>query len=208
MRRTHGVRRPISLKPKVCPERGGVDATGISVKAGAHYPGRSAELLERANGVERRRDDLAEVSRGHSSRDPHGKGPNQMETTETVFTKSDGAPERIAMSGSLTRKSPTSSRRGLREWSKSDVESKSLSRSRFGAKLPPNGTAGYVNRMSGGVGAGEGNLPGYPIGKKIVTVWLHDLRFSRSRRVSGFPRRREGGGLMSNAGDRCYVGES
>jgi hypothetical protein len=86
-----------------------------------------------------------------------------METTETGFTKSDGVPERIAMSGSLTRKTLTGSRRVPRKWNKSDVEQKSLSRSRSGAKLPPNGTAGCVNRTSGGVGAGEGNLPGYPM---------------------------------------------
>jgi hypothetical protein len=40
MRRTHGVRRRLSLKPEVCTERARVDAAGISVKAGAQYSGR------------------------------------------------------------------------------------------------------------------------------------------------------------------------
>ena len=58
-----------------------------------------------------------------------------METAETVFTKSDGVPERVAISGWPTRKSLAGSRREPREWHKSDVEQKSLSRSRFGANL-------------------------------------------------------------------------
>ncbi|MDO9470990.1 MAG: hypothetical protein Q7J23_09790, partial [Nitrosomonas sp.] len=42
MRRHGGVRRPISSKPETCIERRNVDLTGISVKVGASYPGRSA----------------------------------------------------------------------------------------------------------------------------------------------------------------------
>ena len=41
-RRRCGVRRPISSKPNTCTEHNGVDPTGISVKVGASYPGRSA----------------------------------------------------------------------------------------------------------------------------------------------------------------------
>jgi hypothetical protein len=44
-----------------------VDAAGIWGEGHAHYPGRSANL-PRATGVERRRDGLVEVSRGHTSR--------------------------------------------------------------------------------------------------------------------------------------------
>ena len=52
-----------------------VDAAGISVKAGAQYPGRSASL-PRATGVERRWEERAEVSRGHSRSIDRTKGPN------------------------------------------------------------------------------------------------------------------------------------
>jgi hypothetical protein len=40
-RRHAGVRRPKSPKPETCTERHGVDPTGISVKVGVQYPGRS-----------------------------------------------------------------------------------------------------------------------------------------------------------------------
>ena len=40
-RRCTGVRWPKSSKPKTCTERYDVDPTGISVKVGAQYPGRS-----------------------------------------------------------------------------------------------------------------------------------------------------------------------
>ncbi|WP_255503042.1 group II intron maturase-specific domain-containing protein [Cupriavidus sp. UME77] len=42
MRRCIGARWPESPKPSTCTERCGVDPTGISVKVGASYPGRSA----------------------------------------------------------------------------------------------------------------------------------------------------------------------
>lgn len=41
MRRRIGVRWRYSLKPETCTERYDVDPTGISVKVGASYPGRS-----------------------------------------------------------------------------------------------------------------------------------------------------------------------
>ena len=40
-RRRTGVRWPYSPKPETCTGRYGVDPTGISVKVGAQYPGRS-----------------------------------------------------------------------------------------------------------------------------------------------------------------------
>ena len=40
------MRRQIQLKSKTCTERVHVDAAGISVNAGAHYPGRSGILLQ------------------------------------------------------------------------------------------------------------------------------------------------------------------
>jgi hypothetical protein len=64
-RRRSGVRRPISSKPETCTERYDVNPTDISVKVGASYPGRSGGL-PCATGIERCRDGLPEVSRGHS----------------------------------------------------------------------------------------------------------------------------------------------
>ena len=47
MRRRIGVRCPKSLKPETCTERCGVDPTGISVKVGTQYPGRSDSVPRR-----------------------------------------------------------------------------------------------------------------------------------------------------------------
>ena len=46
------MRRPINLKSNTCTESKYVDAAGISVKVGAHYPGRSVNL-PRATVIER-----------------------------------------------------------------------------------------------------------------------------------------------------------
>jgi len=64
-RRSCWMRRQISSKSDTCTESMDVYAAGISVKVGAHYPGRSADL-PCATGIERCRDGLAEVSRRHS----------------------------------------------------------------------------------------------------------------------------------------------
>ena len=69
------MRRPISSKSNTCTEGMDVDAAGISVKVGAHYPGRSVDL-PCATGVERWRDGSAEVSRGHSRSIDRTEGPN------------------------------------------------------------------------------------------------------------------------------------
>jgi hypothetical protein len=44
MRRRVGVRRLGTSKPDTCTERRCVDPTGISVKVGAQYPGRSEDV--------------------------------------------------------------------------------------------------------------------------------------------------------------------
>ena len=59
------MRRQISLKSDTCTESMVVDAAGISVKVGAHYPGRSVNL-PCATVIVRCREGLAEVSRRHS----------------------------------------------------------------------------------------------------------------------------------------------
>jgi hypothetical protein len=70
------MRRQISLKSDTCTEGMYVDAAGISVKVGAHYPGRSVDLSFGTTGVKRRWDGLAEVSRGHSRFPDRTEGPN------------------------------------------------------------------------------------------------------------------------------------
>lgn len=69
------MRNQLSLKSKTCTECAGVYAAGISVKAGAHYPGRPP-VVPCATGVKRRRDATGGVSRGHISRTISGEGPN------------------------------------------------------------------------------------------------------------------------------------
>ena len=69
------MRRQISSKSKTYPEGMDVDAAGISVKVGAHYPGRSADL-PCATGIKRCWEGSAEVSRGHSRSIDRTEGPN------------------------------------------------------------------------------------------------------------------------------------
>jgi hypothetical protein len=74
-RRTRRVRRRIPLKPKICTEGAYVDAAGISVKAGAQYPGRPEVMPARAMAAGRRLEVTSGVSRGHSSpNDQRAKG--------------------------------------------------------------------------------------------------------------------------------------
>jgi hypothetical protein len=69
------MRRPISSKSGTCPEGVSVYAAGISVKVGAHYPGRS-DGLPRATGVERLWEGSSEVSRGRSRLADRAEGLN------------------------------------------------------------------------------------------------------------------------------------
>ena len=78
MRRRCGVSSPISAKPNTCTEHNGVYPTGISVKVGAQYPGRSA-CVPCATGIARCWDAHAEVSRGHSRAGTGGK-PERTQT--------------------------------------------------------------------------------------------------------------------------------
>ena len=70
------MRRPLSSKSDTCTEGMDVYAAGISVKVGAHYPGRSAGLPFSATVAEKRRDGSAEVSRRHSRFFDRTEGPN------------------------------------------------------------------------------------------------------------------------------------
>jgi hypothetical protein len=70
------MRRPISSKSNSCTEGMVVDAAGISVKVGVHYPGRSA-CLPCATAAVRSREGRVEVSRGHSrAESDRPQGPN------------------------------------------------------------------------------------------------------------------------------------
>jgi len=75
MRRSCGIRRPISSKSGTCTARMNVYAAGISVKESAFYPGRSAGL-PCATAAKRRRDEPAEVSRRHRSSTTTSEGLN------------------------------------------------------------------------------------------------------------------------------------
>lgn len=69
------MRRQLSSKSSTCTESFDVNAAGISGKVSAQYPGRSA-ILPCASVAERRRDEVAEVSRGHSRFGDQAEGPN------------------------------------------------------------------------------------------------------------------------------------
>ena len=67
MRQPHLGERANRLKAPYHPEDVEVDAAGVWDEGHAPYPGRSVNL-PRATGIERCRDGMAEVSRGHTSR--------------------------------------------------------------------------------------------------------------------------------------------
>jgi hypothetical protein len=65
----------MSSKSNTCTESFDVDAADISGKVSAQYPGRSV-ILPWASVAERRRDEMTEVSRGHSRSGDRTEGPN------------------------------------------------------------------------------------------------------------------------------------
>lgn len=69
------MRRQRASKSDTCTESLDVYAAGISGKVGAQYPGRSV-ILPCASAAERRRDEMAEVSRGHSRSGDRTEGLN------------------------------------------------------------------------------------------------------------------------------------
>ena len=160
VRRMRRTRSPISLKSKVCTEGAYVDAAGISGKAGAHYPGRSPSMLKAAIVIARSWDVLGEVSRGHSSPEFQDEGLNRTRTEETAFMKPSGGAEGVAYkrSARLMGAGRNAGSRGTSAPSLASEESHSTEQSieRSVATQTSLGTAGYVNRTSGGVGAGGG----------------------------------------------------
>ena len=82
MRRRHwgeGAKRP---EARCHPEGADVEAAGMWNEGRAHYPGRSV-ILPCATGIERYRDGMAEVSRGHTSQ------TNQLTKDRTCQVKQD-----------------------------------------------------------------------------------------------------------------------
>jgi hypothetical protein len=68
-----------------------VYAAGISVKVGVHYPGRSVNL-PCATGIERCREGLAEVSRGHSRLSRPSRRPeHELQYRSLIFDDKGGA---------------------------------------------------------------------------------------------------------------------
>ena len=100
-RQSRWMRDPRSPKSKTCTESVDVDAAGISVKAGAHYPGRSPLLfreelvLQRCNTMK-----VEEVSRGHSSCLKGNKGLNLSQTMHEL----DHDPNRETEAGGNNRR--------------------------------------------------------------------------------------------------------
>ena len=80
------MRRRSSSKSDTCTESADVYEAGISVKAGVHYPGRSAE-----NKVS------AEVSRGHSKRIDDAEGLNGTSETGVIFSMETKRQQRTAV---------------------------------------------------------------------------------------------------------------
>ena len=160
VRRMRRTRSPISLKSKVCTEDAYVDAAGISGKAGAQYPGRSPSMLETAIVIARSRDVRGEVSRGHSSPEFQDEGLNRTRTEETAFMKPSGGAGGVAYkrSARLMGAGRNAGRSGTSAPNLASEESPSTEhRNKSCDALHTSiGTAGYVNRTSGGVGAGGG----------------------------------------------------
>ena len=75
------MRRHVSSKSGTYPESLVVYVADISVKVSVQYPGRSV-ILPRASVVERRCEEMAEVSRGHSSFGDRSEGPNAVRRTD------------------------------------------------------------------------------------------------------------------------------
>ena len=69
------MRRPTALKSDTYTDGLCVYAAVISVEVRVHYPGRSAMWRESTTAIERWREGIAEVSRGHSKAWRQAEGP-------------------------------------------------------------------------------------------------------------------------------------
>ena len=72
--------RRINAKPNVIRKALLYMRRVYGMKVGAQYPGRSASLSERTNSAARRGDEVAEVSRRHSSSSNHERRPELNES--------------------------------------------------------------------------------------------------------------------------------
>lgn len=92
------MRRHISSKSDTYTESMDVYAVGISVKVGAHYPGRSVDL-PRATGIERCWDGSAEVSRGHIRPVDPAEGPSMNYGMGAGISMTNGEGRRAVWDG-------------------------------------------------------------------------------------------------------------
>jgi len=99
-RQSRRIRKPRSLKSKTCPGGVAVYAAGISVKVGAHYPGRSLSM-PLATGVVRHWEVFREVSRGHSSCCGN-EGPNLKSTMKIEIMNRSWRQKRVTTGIRLT----------------------------------------------------------------------------------------------------------
>jgi hypothetical protein len=86
-RRTCRIRRPISLKSETCPEGMYVDAADISVKAGAHYPGRPQAMPRVLLSLRSDGKWAEESAEAIVVRPTTGEGPNRMLKMETLAVR-------------------------------------------------------------------------------------------------------------------------
>ena len=109
------MRRQVSSKSGTCTESMAVDAAGISVKVGAHYPGRSADL-PCATGIARCRDGLVEVSRGHSRLTRPSRRPeHELQTGALISMTTQTLTNRAEMRDAAGGERRTESANGRRQ---------------------------------------------------------------------------------------------
>ena len=106
------MRRQISSKSNTCTEGMDVYAAGISVKVGAHYPGRSVDL-PCASGIDRCWEGSSEVSRGYSRSSDRTEGPSLKYGVGALnFDDQGDAEGRVETPGAATLGSGRKSRGG------------------------------------------------------------------------------------------------
>jgi hypothetical protein len=146
------MRRQISSKSHTCTEGADVYAAGISVKVGAHYPGRSA-ACPCATGVERRREGSAEVSRGHSrSLRPDRRPEPEVREGVSISMHSGDAEGRAERPGAAWPGRGRNPREG--GWC---VKGHGKARSLRPGDGAVDGSGGRTREHASGLKAGEGN---------------------------------------------------
>ncbi len=121
MRQVERMRRPISSKSNTYPESPPVDAAGISVKVGVHYPGRSGRLPKRLSASRGGEMDVQKSAEAIVASPTGREGPNPEERRASrafMSTKEHrhGAVARIRGRDRRARRIGTESRRQAHGW--------------------------------------------------------------------------------------------